>query len=47
MMRYFESPTPTLHRWEREFMESSSYARSQYTMKNILKAQAFCQPIAG
>ena len=26
----FCSPTPTLPRWEREFMKSADYARSQY-----------------
>ena len=27
---------PALHRWEREFMESSNYARSQYIIAEII-----------
>jgi hypothetical protein len=31
----FWFPTPTLPRWEREFMKSADYARSQYIFRYI------------
>jgi hypothetical protein len=32
---------PTLPRWEREFMESSDYARSQYTQSEAIETMIF------